>query len=106
MGVLHVEPGGFDIEVRSGETLMRAAERLGYYWPTVCHGQAICTACRVEVKDGTASLSPIAALEREALATTSGLWVYDGLDIRLACQAKLNGDAVVWKRGVRYSNNV
>ncbi len=49
--VVRVEPLGVSIEVARGETLMAAAERQGYRWPTVCHGQALCTVCFIEDSD-------------------------------------------------------
>src|SRR5690606_33856559 len=33
-----VEPAGHILDVPHGETLMQAAERAGYRWPTLCHG--------------------------------------------------------------------
>ena len=44
MRVVRVEPAGVDIPVDDGETLMAAAVRAGYRWPTVCGGQAQCGA--------------------------------------------------------------
>jgi hypothetical protein len=38
--VVRVEPLGVDIDVRPGESIMAAAQRGGYYWPTQCHCQA------------------------------------------------------------------
>ena len=48
---VHIEPSGVQLDVHRGEPLMRAAERLGYHWPTMCHGQAACTVCWIEVDD-------------------------------------------------------
>jgi hypothetical protein len=33
-----VEPQGIELVARHGETVMAAAERLGWRWPTICHG--------------------------------------------------------------------
>ena len=38
-------PGEIELEVEDGEALMAAANRAGYYWPTVCAGDAVCTRC-------------------------------------------------------------
>ena len=56
-GTVHIEPANIDITVEDGETILHAAERLGYHWPTVCHGQAICTTCVFEVVDGSENLN-------------------------------------------------
>ena len=31
---------------------MQAATARGYWWPTLCHGQARCTICAVELLEG------------------------------------------------------
>jgi hypothetical protein len=36
--VVRVEP--LDIDVRPGESIMAAAQRSGYYWPTHCQAMA------------------------------------------------------------------
>jgi|HubBroStandDraft_6_1064221.scaffolds.fasta_scaffold92359_2 2Fe-2S ferredoxin len=38
--VVRVEPLGVDIDVRPGESIMAAAQRSGYYWPTHCQAMA------------------------------------------------------------------
>jgi 2Fe-2S ferredoxin len=104
-GTVHVEPAGIDIEVGDGESVMHAAERQGYRWPTVCHGQAICTTCFVEVVAGAEHLDPPHAVERAALAQ-SPLTHLVGGDVRLACQARVTGPVTVRKRGVRPAGEV
>jgi 2Fe-2S ferredoxin len=99
-GTVHVEPAGVDIIVGDGEAVMHAAERLGYRWPTVCHGQAVCTTCFFEVIEGSGNLTPPAPLERAALASSPVVAVATG-EVRLACQARVEGDVTVRKRGVR-----
>ena len=95
-----VKPSGAVIEVRKGEPLMRAAERLGYHWPTICLGQAECTACWIEVDDPDAFEEPT-SLELDGLKLFDGRSFYAGKNIRLACQAHpVSGTAVI-KRGVR-----
>src|SRR5579875_3118095 len=47
-----IQPAGYAIEARHDETIMGAARRLGYYWPTTCGGQAICTTCVCLVEEG------------------------------------------------------
>lgn len=100
MSLLRVEPAGYVITVRDGESLMAAAVRAGYYWPTTCGGHGICTTCAVEVVRGAEHLAPPGRGETRALlegrgpdAVTRGL--------RLACQVQTAGDVVVRKTGVR-----
>jgi ferredoxin len=35
-----------------GETILDAAFRTGATWPTICYGQARCTACALLLRDG------------------------------------------------------
>ena len=100
-GTVRVEPAGLDIAVGDGETVMHAAERAGYRWPTVCHGQAVCTTCFFEVIRGDRNLLPAGDVERAALATSPAQLVPREHEIRLACQARVCGDVTVRKLGVR-----
>jgi ferredoxin, 2Fe-2S len=97
MPSVRVEPEGFVLTVESGETLIEAAWRLGYVWPTTCYGKAECTMCHVEVVAGAENLSALGDEEAAALAVLGRR--ANGL--RLACRLQLAGDAVVRKRGVR-----
>ena len=100
--IVHVEPIGIDLELQPGETIIEAAWRHGYSWPTVCYGQAECTLCHVEVLSGEEHLTPVDDEERDALEQR--LPGADGRDltrIRLACRARATGDVTVRKRGVR-----
>lgn len=58
---------GVDIAVRPGETLIEAAWRAGYYWPTVCFGQADCLSCRVLVVGRAENLADVGPEESKAL---------------------------------------
>lgn len=98
---VRVEPKGLVVDVRGGESLLAAAERSGLRWPTVCHGQADCTACYVEVVEGDDLLGPVGAPEADALARLPERRIHPGRRYRLACQVAPTGDAVVAKRGVR-----
>jgi 2Fe-2S ferredoxin len=98
-GTVRVEPAGLDIDVADAESVMHAAERQGYRWPTVCHGQAVCTTCAFEVVDGAEHLAPPQPLERAALAQSPVAQASPGA--RLACQARVTGPVTVHKRGVR-----
>ncbi len=100
---VHVLPSNITIEVPEGESLMRAAERVGYFWPTICHGQAICTACWIEVTELEA-FEPPGPVEVNGLKLFEGRSFYTGKHIRLACQARPVVDTIVTKRGVRPSS--
>ncbi len=100
VATVSVQPSNVQIDVRSGEPLMRAAERLGYHWPTICHGQAACTVCWIEVDDADAFELP-GPLELKGLQLFDGRSFYSGKNVRLACQARPVRDTTVTKRGVR-----
>jgi 2Fe-2S ferredoxin len=99
--VVHVEPAGVDIEVLPGETLIEAAWRQGYDWPTVCFGQAQCTACVVVVRDGAANLSDIGAEEAATIRQRVATGRRNVDNVRLACRLEVHGPATVDKRGVK-----
>lgn len=101
MATARVEPAGIDLEVLAGESVMAAAVRAGYRWPTVCGGQGSCRTCYFEVVDGGANLSPVEPFEREGLDSLGPL-PGGTVERRLACQAKvLSGAVTLRKRGVR-----
>jgi len=98
--VVRVEPIGVTFRLAEGETLIQAAWREGYYWPTVCGGRAECTACHVLIEAGegnavtadeyeTAMIAPVA--ERTSQAAP----------VRLACRLRVSGPVTVYKRAVR-----
>ena len=94
-----VLPSEIEIEVDDGETLMAAAVRQGYRWPTVCGGQGTCRTCFVRVEAGAEHCSPISPFEKEGIDALRE--PADGVT-RLACQVGIAGDGVrVFKRGVR-----
>jgi 2Fe-2S ferredoxin len=95
-----VEPSGVAIQVEQGESLMTAAARAGYKWPTVCHGKAECTVCFVVADDPDAFIDPEPA-ELAGLEMFAGRAVYEGKVLRLACQARPRRDTTVTKRGVK-----
>ena len=102
MPTITVQPEGFVIESPSGATIMEAARAQGFYWPTTCDAQGICTSCASQVLKGMENLSPMGRGEQRTLegelgdiAVRQGRW-------RLACQARLlDGDVEVLKHGVR-----
>jgi ferredoxin, 2Fe-2S len=99
---VRVEPAGVDIVVDAGETLMAAAVRAGYRWPTVCGGQAECGVCVLSVVSSGFELAPPSPLEAGRLATVPERVLSSDAVLRLACQLRVDGDGlVVFKRGVR-----
>ncbi|MBY9081641.1 2Fe-2S iron-sulfur cluster binding domain-containing protein [Paenibacillus sp. HN-1] len=83
-------PSGKSANVPKGITLLDAARRAGIHIATRCGGKAGCLMCKVHIEDGSASsLSPPGEVERRKLG---GL---PDEGIRLACQAKIAGEAVV-----------
>ena len=99
-GRVLVQPLGVVFELAAGETLMSAAMRDGYYWPTICKGNAQCNRCAVRVVDG-AGLEPYSAVELAGLRSVKWRNGVEDHDDRLACQLRAFGDAVVEKRGVK-----
>lgn len=98
MATVRVEPDGHHISVAEGESLIEAAWRQGYTWPTTCFGQARCTACRVEILAGTENVDPPEGDEVDALTS---LGRRRSRTVRLACRLRPGGDLVVVKHGVR-----
>lgn len=96
-----VLPLGVEIIVLSGESLMAAAQRQGYFWPTRCRGQALCTACLFEVTSDQESFSSVEPLEQSALSSLSSFQAKRDGQLRLACQARPTRSVTVFKRGVR-----
>ena len=99
---IRVEPLAVEYEAGAGETVMGAAQALGYYWPTTCGGEGRCTTCACEVLEGAGLLSPMGRSERAALVAERGERVVE-TNVRLACQAHVTGAGlvVVRKPGVR-----
>lgn len=94
------QPSGRTGRVPTGTSLLEAARRLGVGLEAVCGGQAMCGKCVVLVEEGffpkhdlhsaAAHLSPIETDERAFLAR-----VGHSPTARLACRARLQGDALV-----------
>ncbi|OHV30936.1 ferredoxin [Pseudofrankia sp. EUN1h] len=104
---MHVDPVGADLELEPGETIIEAAWRLGYHWPTTCYGQATCTVCHLEVLAGDEHLTPADEEERHALENRlPGADRRDLARLRLACRARATGDVTVRKKGVRRQETV
>jgi ferredoxin, 2Fe-2S len=94
-----LEPAGFSFVAQHGEPLMRAAQRAGVRWPTVCGGKAECGVCYVEVfPDSEVAAAGLAESERlgRIFAKTSR-----GGQLRLACQLPVEHDLRVFRQFVR-----
>jgi 2Fe-2S ferredoxin len=99
-GHVSVEPGGARFDVRPGESVIQAAWRAGYQWPTTCWGQAECGVCAMEILEGREFL---VAPDKVEEARLRSLPRRDGGNRRLACQTRVvgGGSLTVRKPGVR-----
>jgi 2Fe-2S ferredoxin len=99
--VVRVEPAGFEIDVRPGESIAEAAWRLGYRWPTSCWGQAECMLCFVRVTAGEPQTEPPDDEEVSQMQTQMPSQWRSPVT-RLACRLRITGPGVVVeKKGVR-----
>ena len=99
MATVVVQPLGAKIEIGARETLIQAAWRQGYSWPTVCRGNGQCGQCWVAIEAGIEFAGSPGPLEQETLRTTLPNSRTRGT-LRLACQLRLDGDVVVRRSGV------
>jgi 2Fe-2S ferredoxin len=97
---IRVEPIGIEVEAPDGETVMDAVCARGYYWPVGCAKNGECTNCAMEVVSGVGRLSTMGRYERQNLLRQRGPRAVEDPRLRLACQARVQGDVVVYKRGV------
>lgn len=95
-----IRPLDIEFEAPEGETIMAAAQKQGYYWPTTCGGEGRCTTCACVVIEGMEQLSPRGRSETKVLTEERGQSVLQQ-PVRLACQTQVFGDCVVEKPGVR-----
>src|SRR3972149_2657795 len=106
MAKVTVLPAKIEFEATAGETIMGAAQAHGYYWPTTCSGQGICTTCLSEVISGSELLAGMSRSERKTLVAERGEGVL-ALSLRLARQAAIlrSGAITVSKPGVRAADS-
>jgi 2Fe-2S ferredoxin len=97
---VHVDPIDTSFRLDSGETLIQAAWRAGYYWPTVCGGRGECTACHVLVRGGAENTVPPDDFEENMIRPLADRQP-PGCQVRLACQLTVTGPVTVYKRAVR-----
>ena len=97
---IRVEPIGIEVQANRGETVLDAVAASGYYWPVGCAKNGECTNCAMEVISGVGRLTGMGRYERQNLIRQRGPRSVDDPRLRLACQARVEGDVVVYKRGV------
>lgn len=102
MAQVRVEPAGIDLEVAPGQSIFEAALAAGVTWPTVCFGQARCTACALKIVDGHQNAGPVEPEERDVLRQMAGRRRRTSMrDTRLACRMTALGAVTVDKRGAK-----
>lgn len=99
--MIQVEPTGISFETNDDETIMAAAIRNGYTWPTNCGGQGTCKTCVFMILEGEDNLTEIEPWEATALDSVIDVLPNAEKGWRLACQAKATGDVRLKKIGVR-----
>lgn len=98
---VRVEPLGLEVEAPLNESVMDAVCAHGYYWPAGCAKNGECTNCAMDVLSGMGRLSSMGRYERANLVRQRGPRALEDPRLRLACQARIQGDVVVYKRGVQ-----
>jgi 2Fe-2S ferredoxin len=99
--MIQVEPSGAAFDIQANETIIQAAWRNGYTWPTICNGRGTCKTCVFLTLDGEPNLSVVEAWEQEGLQSIADSLPNAGRDWRLACQATVHGNVRLRKIGVR-----
>ena len=88
--LLYFQPDGKHAPVRSGETLLEAAQELGVEISAVCGGVGTCGKCRVLVKEGRALLGQPTSYENNSLQAEDVVFGY-----RFACEAVIREDGLI-----------
>ncbi|HXG36700.1 MAG TPA: 2Fe-2S iron-sulfur cluster-binding protein [Dehalococcoidia bacterium] len=101
MAKITIQPLDLVIDAEDGSTIMEAAWAHDLYWPTTCGGQGICTSCACIIEQGGNNLDDMGRSEQKRLVQEFGEAVVGRRRLRLACQARVYGEIVVQKRGVR-----
>ena len=84
--IIHFQPLGRKVESKKGRTLLELAEEAGLSIESVCGAAGKCGKCKVIVRSGLASVTPLSLSEMEVL---SAMEISSGL--RLSCQATVCG---------------
>ena len=96
---VRIEPGGIDLAVNDGQTIMQAARDAGYFWPNQCDMQCRCSNCFFRIVDGAPFFSPMGRAETGTLLEQRGRRALEE-PVRLGCQAHISGDVTIHKIGV------
>lgn len=83
------QPSGQRVSAGNGKTIQEVARELGIGIKNLCGGRGVCGKCRVRIQEG-GNLSPMGEDEEKLL----GPHQHEGY--RLACQARIHGDVVVF----------
>jgi 2Fe-2S ferredoxin len=83
-------PLGKTKEIKTGATILAAANQVQVPIGQSCSGDGVCGWCRVRILDGLNNLKPPSALERKVMETN----MY-GPNERAACMAEVRGDVSV-----------
>jgi 2Fe-2S ferredoxin len=78
------------IIVERGANLMRALLDNGLPVASSCHGQAVCSKCRIQIVAGAENLTPQNEFER-----TLRERLHIDPELRISCQTQVNGDVVI-----------
>ena len=98
---VEVEPSRVAFDINADETIIQAAWRNGYTWPTICGGEGTCKTCVFHILEGEENLSPIEPWEDTGLRSLAESLPNQGQGFRLACQARVIADIRLRKIGVR-----
>jgi 2Fe-2S ferredoxin len=98
---LTIIPSEIIIDAEEGATIMESAWAQDLYWPTTCGGQGICTSCVCKIQEGAEGLAEMGRSEHKRLVEEFGEAAVRTRGLRLACQARVRGDVIIEKRGVR-----
>lgn len=90
MGTIRFLPDGTDVRIEAGETVLAASLRAGNPHAHLCGGEGRCSTCRVALVEGAEGTGPRTPAEQEIAAR-----LHFPAAIRLACQLRIDGDAVV-----------
>ena len=91
MFLVHIAPGGHELLVPSGETILEAALKEGYTFPYGCQ-EGLCGSCRGQLSEGTVTYDDVdpMGLTDEEVAN----------NYHLFCSAQPTSDCVIYIEGV------
>lgn len=89
MPLVEFHPGGVKVNVEKGSTILYAIQKAGIPFASYCGGLGACGKCKIVVTGGLENINKLTKSELKLL-DQRGLME----NIRLACQAKIEGDYV------------